>query len=137
MPLLLAAATFLSLAADPDWRRVTASARTRTYIDHASIRGEGILTADSFSAVLAILPDNPIRYTRITARYDCAAHRVQVLVFIGYGADRAELINTSETERSDWGEPGPGTDAAKLIDYVCGVDRDKAVPAADPWTDTP
>jgi len=142
MRLLLAAALFMAFAPLPaaaqQWYRVSDGDEIRSYVDLDSLSEEdGLLHAETLSKALIPLPDSPVRWIRTTVRFDCAGRRSYLGRVIFYDAKRTEIFNEEDPDKGKARPVVAGTDAVNMIGFACNVDRDKAVPIADPWTDEP
>lgn len=121
-----------------NWYRVWSGDQTRSYVDLDSLQVKGdLIVADSFSVILTP-PDaaNNVRWVLWTTEFRCSDRRGHFVRMVGLDADRIEIFAEDDPDHGGY-RAAEHDDATQTMDFVCGINRDKAVKVADPWTDEP
>lgn len=141
MRFLIAAALAVLLAPVPaaaqDWYRVGSKDNGTQYIDLASVKPDGDYLRANGVAIFSPPTENAKMARAVTiAQYDCKARTLHVLRFEAYGVDGAQLIALDDPE-AGFMSADKGTPFGMSLDFICNLDRSKAVRVADPLKDKP
>jgi len=133
--LLAPAAASAALAAN--WYRVAMGDTAAWYVDTNSIKANGPWTAAREYSVNFEVSARGVKTASSDVEIDCKARTMRYLHFSAYNAAGAETASLDKPDQLEVHDIEASTVSADIADFICNVDRGKAVRVADPKTDNP
>jgi hypothetical protein len=141
MILGFAAAAALSAplpAAASDWWRIGSNDASVSYVDLDSIKTNGPwLRADQTMIYRTVSAETRVKRVHSTAEFDCSRRISRYRLFRAIGADGGELHNMTDPDNLAEHAAQKNTVGGDVLDFVCGISRERAVRVANPLTDRP
>ncbi|NML06135.1 surface-adhesin E family protein [Sphingomonas sp. G-3-2-10] len=125
-------------AAASDWWRVTTNDTSTAYIDIDSLKTDGPWIRAEHTLIYRS-PSEQTRVKTVHARveFNCPKRVSRYRLFRAIDLDGRELHNMTDPDDLAEHPAQKNTIGGDVLDFVCGISRERAVRVANPLTDRP
>ena len=123
-------------AAAQSWYRINVSSLGVQYVDLDSIVPQGdFLRGTELTVLRTRIGKTDYKYVTTVILYDCRNRSLRLLTMEGFDRNNASSGPFRDAEEAEFAPPEAGSPGEVSLNFICNVDRGKAVAIADPLKD--
>lgn len=125
-------------AAASDWWRVTSNDASTSYVDLDSVKADGPWVRVQQTMIYrTVSAETRVKTVHSTVEFNCLKRVSRYRLFRAIGADGGELHNMTDPDNLAEHAAQKNTVGGDVLDFVCGISRERAVRVANPLNDKP
>jgi hypothetical protein len=125
-------------AAASDWWRAAGNETSRGYVDLDSLSTSGgWVRAQHMLIYRQASPSTKVKRVTAIVEFDCSRRISRYRQFIAYDETGGQLHNLTDPDNLADHAAEKGTIGGDVLDFVCGIGRERAVRVTNPLNDQP